>query len=366
MVFPARSAVRPAMAGPPMIATPSAAPSRHAAFALLSAPATLSAVAALLISALLLLAVAGPAAAAAQADFSTWLAGVGREAVAQGISRATVESALQGLAPLPRVLELDQRQPEFNLSFADYLARVVTPARIARGRTLVAENRALLARVAQRYHVPPRIIVALWGIESDFGRVSGTFPEVPALATLAYNGRRSAYFRGELLSALRILDEEHLPSSALQGSWAGAIGQTQFMPTAFLRYAVDFDHSGRRDIWHNRGDVFASAANYLASAGWRDGETWGEAVRLPPGFDFSLAGPGSVKPPAAWSRLGVRQAAGGPLPANSALNGTIVLPEGPPGPAYLVFDNYRVLMRWNRSAFFVIAAGTLADRIGDR
>lgn len=301
--------------------------------------------------------------------FARFLAGVRTEALAQGISRATVSDALSGLSPLPRVLELDRRQPEFTLSFTDYLARVVNPARVSRGRELAARHAALLGRVARRFHVPPSVIVALWGIESDFGRVMGNFPEVPALATLAYRGRRAAYFRGELLDSLRILEEERLPASALKGSWAGAMGQTQFMPSTFLRYAVDFDHHGRRDIWHNLGDVFASTANYLAAAGWQEGEGWGREVRLPRGFNYRLAGPGTARSAAAWDRLGVRDASGARLRearAGEGPEGTLVLPDGEGGPAYLVQANYRVLMRWNHSSYFVLAVGTLADRIAHR
>jgi membrane-bound lytic murein transglycosylase B len=304
-------------------------------------------------------------AAANQVDFATWLGGVRKDALASGIREATVDRALTGLKPIPRVLELDQRQPEHTLTFDEYMARIVNPARVSAARRKLAENRALLDEVGRRYGVQPRFIVALWGIESDFGRLTGGFPVVGALATLAYDGRRSSFFRGELMAALKILDDGDVTPEAMLGSWAGAMGQSQFMPTSFLRYAVDYGGQGRRDIWSNRADVFASIANYLSQLGWQGGQNWGRAVRLPRGFDRSLLGIDKRKTIAEWARLGVRRADGGPLPGHG-IEASIVLPGDADGPALIVYDNFRALLKWNRSLFFASAVGYLADRMEEQ
>jgi len=299
------------------------------------------------------------------ADFATWLQGLRGEALGHGISAATFDAAFAHVEPIPRVIELDRKQPEFTLSFAEYLARVVPESRVERGRELLAENRATLDSIGATYGVQPRFIVALWGVESDFGRLTGDYPVIAALATLAYDGRRSRYFRGELLDALRILELGYIDLDTMRGSWAGAMGQNQFMPSSYLRYAVDYGGKGRRDIWGDPADVFASTANYLVHLGWHGDETWGREVRLPAGFDTSLADLAIRKPLAEWSARGVRSADGGPLPAR-ALEASLVLPAGADGPSYLVYDNYRALLGWNRSAFFATAVGLLADRIDGR
>jgi len=300
---------------------------------------------------------------AADADFAAWLSAFRKEAAGQGISARTLNLALTNLEPIPHVIELDRKQPEFTLTFADYIAKVVPRARVDRGRELLAENQALLSQISAKYKVQPTFIVALWGIESDFGRVTGDFPVIPALATLAYDGRRSAYFRGELLVALRILDRGLIDLDTMRGSWAGAMGQNQFMPTSYLHYAVDYSGKGHRDIWRDHADVFASTANYLSQLGWKGDESWGYEVRLPPAFDMKLADLGISKPTVEWGELGVRRLDGGPLP-DPGLQGSIVLPGGQEGPAYLVHDNYRAIMKWNRSTYFATAVGLLADRIG--
>ena len=295
-------------------------------------------------------------------DFETWLAELKQEARVRGIAEATLAQALDGVAPIDRVIELDRKQPEFVLTFEQYLDRVVSEARVEKGRRFLAEHRALLAEVERRYAVQPRFVIALWGVESDFGRLTGDFNVVAALATLAYDGRRSAFFRKELLDALKILDEGHITPVAMTGSWAGAMGQNQFMPSSFLAYAVDFDGDGRRDIWTSTPDVFASIANYLASYQWRGTETWGRPVRLPSRFDPTLIGLDIRKDLRYWRALGVKSANGGPLP-EAAMEASIVQPAGPGGPAYLAYDNYRVVMRWNRSLYFATAVGLLADRV---
>jgi membrane-bound lytic murein transglycosylase B len=312
------------------------------------------------------------------AEFATWLNGVRAEALSQGISQNTVTTALDGVQPIPRVLELDRRQPETTMTLRQYLDRVVVDSRVKAGKARYAENHALLEEVGRKYGVQPRFIVALWGIETNFGQNQGGFSVVQALATLAYDGRRSSYFRGELLNALKILDADHIKPMAMVGSWAGAMGQSQFMPSSFLRYAVDYNGDGQRDIWSTKADVFASAANYLKQSGWRDDETWGREVKLPPNFGKTLKTvmpaepvPGcranrfiSVrKPLAEWQRLGVRRADGGDLPHRADLQASLALPEGEQGPALLVYENFRTTLKWNCSILFATAVGTLADRI---
>lgn len=299
-------------------------------------------------------------------DFDSWLRAARAEARARGLASPAVARALAGLRPIPRVIELDRRQPEFTLTLDRYLARVASGKRARKGRRLLRENARALAEVSAKYRVQPRFIVALWGIETDFGRLTGGFPVVAALATLAHDGRRSAYFRKEFFHALRILQEGHIAPEKMTGSWAGAMGQSQFMPSSFLRYAVDHDGDGRRDIWTTKADVFASAANYLRGAGWRDDQTWGRRIRLPEGFDKKLAGLGTRKRLSRWQALGVRRADGGDLPARD-LAASIVWPEPKAGgPAFAVYDNFRSVLRWNRSNFFAIAVGVLSDRIGGR
>ena len=303
--------------------------------------------------------------ASADERFSAWLAELRAEALERGISAETLDAALTGIEPIPRIIELDRDQPEFKLTFAEYLERVVPQARIDRARARLEENRNLLGATATKYRVQPRFIVALWGIESDFGRNTGGFPVVSALATLAFDGRRSAYFRTELLNALEILDAGHIAPERMTGSWAGAMGQGQFMPTTFVGFAVDADGDGRRDIWDTRADVFASIANYLAGLDWHDDQTWGREVRLPSGFDLSLADGKTIKRLGRWQGLGVRRADGTDLPTRQ-LRAGLVLPDGKDGPAYVVYDNFRALLGWNRSTYFALAVGHLADRVADR
>ena len=312
-----------------------------------------------LTSVLLLFAVPGSA-----EDFQIWLEKLRVEAEGKGISQSVLDEALAGIQPIPRVIELDRRQPEFTLTFTQYRDRVVPQSRIKKGRVKYQENRDLLEEIGGKIGVQPRFIVALWGIETDFGRVTGGFKVIPALATLAHDGRRSAFFRKELLNALQILHEGHIAPKEMMGSWAGAMGQSQFMPSSFLAHAVDYDGDGRRDIWTTRSDVFASAANYLAKSGWRADQTWGREVKLPRDFDFALADLKVRKPIGGWQALGVRQPDGGDLPTRQ-LSASIVLPEkGKMSPAYLVYSNYRTTLRWNRSTYFALAVGLLSDGIG--
>jgi membrane-bound lytic murein transglycosylase B len=308
---------------------------------------------------------ATPAAAAEEqaVDFAVWLEELRAEAHAQGISAATLDAALAGVEPIPRVIELDRSQPETTLTFEQYMTRVVPNSRVEKGRARLRENAAALEAVRGAFGVQPRFIVALWGIETNFGEYTGGFSVIASLATLAYDGRRSAYFRAELLDALRILEQGHITPAAMMGSWAGAMGQSQFMPSSFVRFAIDFDGDGRRDIWTTKADVFGSAANYLAKSGWRGDQTWGRKVSLPDNFDASLAGLKISKPLAGWQALGVRRANGQNLPIVAGMMGSIVFPGGEGGPAFLVYDNFKTTLKWNRSTYFAMAVGHLADRI---
>ncbi len=305
--------------------------------------------------------VAAAPAALAEQGFESFLDGVRDEARARGLKEATIAAALNDVRPILRVIELDRRQPEFTLTFDQYMSRVVSPSRVEKGRTRLAEHATLLRRVADRFRVQPRFIVALWGIETDFGRFKGGFPVIASLVTLAHDGRRSAYFRRELFNALRILDEGHITPKEMVGSWAGAMGQNQFMPSSFLRFAVDYDGDGRRNIWTSREDVFASTANYLARSGWRGDQTWGRRVRLPTDFDAALIGLKIRKGLREWQRIGVRRHDGSDLPRRNL--SASVIRHDKTGPAYVVYNNYRTILKWNRAHFFAIAVGRLADRI---
>ncbi|MBX3501095.1 MAG: lytic murein transglycosylase [Alphaproteobacteria bacterium] len=270
-------------------------------------------------------------AALAQGAWNAWLQGVQREAMGKGVPAAVVDRAFTGLQPIERVLELDRHQPEFRLTWSEYLGRVVTEERVRRGRALFRENAALLSRTTGPHGVPAAVVVALWGVESNYGTRMGDFNVIAALATLAYNGRRTKYFRAELIAALRVLAGGHVPFERMVGSWAGAMGQCQFMPSSFLALAVDGDGDGKRDIWGSRADVFASAANYLRKAGWKAGVGWGAELR--PGE--SMAGKGD----------------------------RIVTPEGPGGRRYATTVNFRAIRRWNPADFFALSVGILSDRI---
>jgi membrane-bound lytic murein transglycosylase B len=296
-------------------------------------------------------------------SFDVWLDGLRQDAMAQGIAAATLDSALTGLQPIARVIELDRRQPESRLTFQEYNQRVLSPTRIERGRQLYREHQDLLERIARDYGVQARVIVALWGLESTYGTSHGEFPVIGALATLAYDGRRATFFRRELLQALKIIDHGDVTAERMTGSWAGAMGQNQFMPSSYDAYAVDYDRDGRRDIWTSLPDVFASIANYLAKSGWNERRTWGRRVRLPSGIDGDLAGLERRKPLPEWQALGVRQDDGADLPGIPVTASLLRTDDGQ-GPCYLVYDNFRVLMAWNRSTYFALSVGELADLIG--
>ena len=302
------------------------------------------------------------ASAPGQPGFQVFIQDVRHDAQNQGITPATLDRAFANVAYVPHVIELDRQQPESTLTFDEYIDRVVSPTRREHGREMLTENRELLEAVSRKYGVAPRFIVALWGIESDFGRLTGNFSEIDALATLAYDGRRSAFFRKELINALVVVQRMHVDPRAMTGSWAGAMGQSQFMPSSFLNYAVSWRGNAPPDIWTNKADVFASIANYLAHVGWRPDENWGIAVKAPAGLDQTLIGLGHRKPLADWAALGVAQANGGAL-QDSPTTASLIEPGGDSGPALLVFDNFRVILRWNNSSYFATAVGYLADAV---
>ncbi len=296
------------------------------------------------------------------AAFQDWVGELRREALSKGVSAATFDRAFADIAPIERVIELDRRQPEFTQTFWQYLDKRVTPERIERGRAELAKHRTLLETVSRRYGVQPRFLVSFWALESNFGDYTGRFPAVAALATLAFDDRRSAFFRQQLLALLAIIEKDGIAIDA-NSSWAGAMGQPQFIPTTYQDFAVDFDGDGKRDLWNSLADVFGSSANYLASAGWQGNRTWGREVRLPAGFDFSLTGLEINKPLAEWQRLGVRKVNGHALPRVD-IEGSIILPGGATGgPALMVYRNFRSIMIWNRSILYAVAVGHLADRL---
>ena len=293
-------------------------------------------------------------ASAEQQSFEQWLTELRQEAIGKGISEQTFDVAFKGVKPIPRIIELDRKQPEFTLTLEQYVSRVVPQRRINLGKKRLKANRELLDQVAAKYGVQPRFLVAFWGIETDFGRLTGGYSVIAAISTLAYDGRRSTFFRKQLMAALQILEEGHITSDKMTGSWAGAMGQAQFMPTTFRAYAVDFDGDNKIDLWSNKGDVFASAANYLSKVGWDSNQTWGREVKLPDGFDTSLLGLETKKSLAEWDKLGVRRISGNNLPDRD-LQASLVQPdEGKFVRSYLVYDNYRAIMDWNKSHKFEV------------
>ena len=307
-------------------------------------------------------------------SFADWLAGVRADALARGIRPEVVDEALATVEePVPTVIERDRTQAETVLSIEKYVARSLTPKTKTAARERFQEHRVLLDEIGSSYGVSPRILVAIWGIESNFGRFSGVRPTIPALATLAWDRRRAAFFRGELLDALQILDRGDIDLEHLRGSWAGAMGQVQFIPSSYLKYAEDYDGDGRRDIWSTTADVFASIANYMHGVGWKNGESWGREVKLSAEAVRRIATrierrdggcqairemtvPLSI---AKWNELGVRLTTGKTLPGDdvraSLVSGT--------KRHFLVYGNYDVLLAYNCAHSYALTVGLLADSI---
>lgn len=297
-----------------------------------------------------------------QPEFSQWLVDLRAEALTRGISAELFDDVTKGVVPAEEVLERDRHQPEFRLTFDRYLERAVTDVRVERGRELLNKHAALLREVHEHYGVQPRFLVAFWALESNFGEYTGNFSVIEALVTLAYDTRRSEFFREQLIHALIILEEGHIEPAAMAGSWAGAMGQLQFIPSTFTGYAVDYNKDGRKDIWSNLPDVFGSAANFLSASGWDGDRTWGREVLIPADFDWELTGLSVSKSLYEWQSVGVRRADGRDLPKVD-IEGSLVLPAGHRGPVFMVYQNFRTIMVWNRSLLYALAVGHLADRL---
>lgn len=294
--------------------------------------------------------------------FETCLAGLGERAHSEGVDAATVTSVLKDTRRLEKVIKLDRSQPEFTNTFANYYNRRVTTKRVKQGRELYEKHRILLERVQLEYGVPAHYLLSFWGLETNYGSYFGSIRTTDALATLACDPRRASFFSDEFIAALKIVASGDVELERMRGSWAGAIGHVQFLPSIFLKYAVDGDGDGRRDLWGSVPDALASAANFLRGVDWQRDLRWGREIRLPQDFDYSLAGRDQKRPLIEWVDLGVTDAYGGALPSLE-INASVLVPAGHRGPVFLIYDNFEVIMRWNRSENYAISVGRLADRI---
>jgi membrane-bound lytic murein transglycosylase B len=311
----------------------------------------------------------------ASAAFNQIVSGIRREALQKGVSQATLDRAFANIEPIDSLKRLENYQPERVQSFVEYFRGRVTPARIERGQRLMREHADILAAAERTYGVPAQYIVAIWGMESDYGDAirpdaRGLHYIIPALVTLSRDGRnerRRDYFKSEAINALKILDQGYDQILTRKGSWAGAFGHTQFMPDSFLRLAADGDGDGIKDVWDNLADVFASTGNYLSRNGWNEGERWGREVKLPRNFNPSLLtdklADQTNKTPNQWAALGVTLENGGRLPADDTMRAMIIAPDGPDGPTYMVYNNFRTIMRYNSSYKYALAVAGLADAI---
>lgn len=293
--------------------------------------------------------------------FAQWLENFRAKARAAGIDESTLQTALKDVRLRHRAVEQDRSQPEFTRTFWEYLESAITPQRISTGQQKLAQFNAEAQAATMRHGVPGPILAAIWGIESNFGGNYGDVPVFDALATLGFEGRREAWAQSELLAALKIAQRGDIEPARMIGSWAGAMGQTQFMPSSYLAFAVDADGDGRRDLWGSMADVLASTAHYLARNGWREGETWGTEVRLPDGFDPSRADPSLRQTSAQWGAEGVKPIDGGPLPPLA--DASILLPAGARGPAFIVGNNFRSILRYNNSTSYALTVSLLAQQI---
>ncbi|MEO5689762.1 MAG: lytic murein transglycosylase [Burkholderiaceae bacterium] len=298
---------------------------------------------------------------ALQQGFARWVTAFMDSARAAGIADATLQQAFDGAHYVARAVDADRKQPEFTRAVWDYVDAIVSPARVQHGQQKLLELQPELAAAEARYGVPQATIVAIWGMESDYGGNYGDIPTIDALATLGFEGRREAWARSQLMAALKILQSGDIDRAHMIGSWAGAMGQTQFIPSAFLSFAVDADGDGKRDIWGSMADVTASTANFLARSGWQPGQTWGAEVKLPDGFDAGRAEDGFRQASAQWAAEGVQTLDGTPLPPLT--DGAILQPAGVRGPAFLVGPNFRTLLRYNNSTSYALAVSLLAQRI---
>ncbi|MFV3411925.1 lytic murein transglycosylase [Pseudomonas nitroreducens] len=293
-------------------------------------------------------------------SFAQWRDGFRAQALAAGISPQTFDQAFEGIEPDDSVVTADRSQPEFTRPVWQYLESAVSAARVRNGQDRLLQNAEVLQRIDSTYGVDREAVMAIWGMESNFGQQMGSKNVVRSLATLAYEGRRPDFGRDQLIAALQIIQHGDVPVSNMIGSWAGAMGQTQFIPTTYNQYAVDFDGDGRRDIWGSSEDALASTANYLHVSGWQPGQAWGFEVKLPPGFDYSQADMSIRKPLAEWQRLGVQPMSAKQFDALKT-NASLLLPAGYRGPAFLITDNFRAILKYNNSTAYALAVGLLAD-----
>ena len=283
-------------------------------------------------------------------------------AVHNGLATSTVEEVIPSLRHLPEIIGYDRAQPEFVQTFAQYLNKRVTPGRIDRGQELLQEHAEFLQQLTRQHGVPGRYLVAFWGLETNFGRYLGKMPTLSSLATLACDPRRSDYFTDELFVALTLMERESLSASQMQGSWAGAMGHTQFMPSSYQLYAIDGDGDGRINLWQSEHDALASGANFLKHLSWQAEQRWGREVVLPDGFPYAKSGLHNRQPLSYWDNLGVTKTNGNKL-ASLDLVASVIVPAGHTGPAFLVYPNFHVIMRWNNSESYALAVGLLADQI---
>ncbi len=297
--------------------------------------------------------------------FDAWVAAFKPRAAAKGISQGTLDAAFRDVGYLPVVVERDRNQTEFTRSLEDYLAIAASDERIAKGRENLRRQQATLAAIEARYGVDAEVVTAVWGLESQYGERRGDIPVISSVSTLAFDGRRGAFFEQQLVAALEILQRGDTSPDRMTGSWAGAMGHTQFIPTSYQAYAVDFTGDGRRDIWsEDPSDALASTAAYLQRSGWRQGQPWGVEVALPQGFNAALAGKANARSTSAWGALGVRTVDGGPLPDFGPA--TLLIPQGPNGPAFVVFRNFDAILRYNNAQNYAIGVGHLSDRLAGR
>ncbi len=297
------------------------------------------------------------------AAFSTWINQFRQDALKQGISTVTFDLAFAGVSVSQSVLTASERQPELERRIWTYLNGAVSDHRIKKGREMLAAHRSLLQSVYETYGVQPQVIVAIWGLESSFGAATGRTDIVEALTTIAFKGRRKDYARRELMAVLTILEKGYATRSQLRGSWAGAMGHTQFIPSTYLGFAVDNNQDGRRDLWGELSDVFASTANYLAKWNWQRSQSWGREVTLPPDFNYSLADSRIIKSVKDWSKLGLKSVAPTSLEDDINQSASLLLPGGHKGPAFLTYQNFRSILRYNNSTAYALAVSHLADRI---
>ena len=300
--------------------------------------------------------------ATANEHFSSCTAALADRAKQEGVSQQIIDEIFPHLVHQDRVIELDRSQPEFVQTFPGYFSKRVTDWRTEKGKAMYAKHEKLLHKLSDKYGVPPHYLLAFWGLETNFGSYKGKMPVLDSLATLACDKRRSKYFTQEFLVAVKLMQREKLKKDNMVGSWAGAMGHTQFMPSAYTHYAIDGDGDGQVNLWESEEDALSSAANFLASLGWERSFRWGREVKLPEGFNYQESGYKNRKPLSEWHEQGVKKADGSPL-GEGETTAYVIVPAGHNGPAFIAYKNFRVIMRWNNSEFYAIAVGVLADRI---